>query len=175
MKDYSKGTFSMSYDFDSVINRRNTNSLKYDFAAERGKPANILPMWVADMDFPAPPEVLEDLQKIIAHGIFGYTDVKKEYYEAVINWFSYRFGFEFCPEDIVKTPGVVCALAQAVEAFSQPGDGVLIQTPVYYPFYEVIRENGRKIVKNPLIYENREYTIDFTDFENKIVDKAVKL
>ncbi|MDR0223075.1 MAG: pyridoxal phosphate-dependent aminotransferase [Oscillospiraceae bacterium] len=165
----------MKYDFDAVINRKNTNSLKYDFAAERGKPDGLLPMWVADMDFPAPVEVLEDMGKIVERGVFGYTEVKDDYYEAVGGWFGERFGYSAGKNETVKTPGVVFALAMAVRAFTKPGDGVIIHTPVYYPFFEVIRENGAKTVENPLIYKDNEYLIDFGDFEDKIKTENVKL
>jgi cystathionine beta-lyase len=163
------------YDFDKVIDRRGTNSLKYDFARERGKPDGLLPMWVADMDFPAPPEVLDDLHKTVEHGIFGYTEVKEGYYDALTSWFSSRFGFSFERRDVVKTPGVVFALALAVRAFTESGDCVIIQTPVYYPFYEVIRQNGREIVENPLVLRGGRYEIDFNDFEQKIRENTVKL
>ncbi|MCL2109665.1 MAG: pyridoxal phosphate-dependent aminotransferase [Oscillospiraceae bacterium] len=165
----------MKYNFDKIINRYGTNSLKFDFAEEQKIPADALPMWVADMDFPAPPEVLADIQSAVAHGIFGYTEAKESYYNAVINWFKSRFDYAVTRREIVKAPGIVFALAQAIRAFTEPGDAVLIQTPVYYPFYDIIRDNDRKIVTNPLIYEHRKYTINFADFERKIVDENVKL
>ena len=163
------------YDFDEVIDRRNTNSLKYDFSVERGRPADVLPLWVADMDFRAPEPVLSALRASVEHGIFGYSDVKGDYFEAVSDWFQTRFGWETKPEWLVKTPGVVFALAMAVRALTLPGDSVLIQPPVYYPFFSVIRNNGRNIVESPLVYENGSYTIDFADFERRIVEEDVKL
>jgi cystathionine beta-lyase len=165
----------MSYDFDRIIDRRGTNSIKYDFAAERGMPGGLLPMWVADMDFPAPPEVLSRLQKIISHGIFGYTEVKEDYYDAVAEWFDTRFGYKVTRKEIIKSPGVVFALAQAVRAFTEKGEAVLIQPPVYYPFFEVVKCNDRKLVENQLKYENGKYYIDFEDFERKIKENKVKL
>lgn len=164
-----------SYDFDRRIDRRNTNSLKYDFAVERGRPADVLPLWVADMDFRAPEPVLDALRKSVEHGIFGYSDTKRDYYEAVARWFQARFGWQTQPQWLVKTPGVVFALAMAVRALTQSGDGVLIQPPVYYPFFSVIRDNGRKIVENSLIYRDGKYAIDFEDFERKITEQNVKL
>ena len=164
-----------AFDFDSVIDRKHTNSLKYDFAVERGRPADVLPLWVADMDFQAPPCVLEALQKSVAHGIFGYSDTKADYAEAVIGWFSRRLNWTPQAEWLVKTPGVVYALAMALRAATEPGDAVLLQSPVYYPFYSVIRDNGRKIVENELVYENGRYSIDFVDFEQKIAAHKVKL
>ncbi|MCL2120482.1 MAG: pyridoxal phosphate-dependent aminotransferase [Planctomycetaceae bacterium] len=165
----------MTYNFDTIINRQGTNSIKFDFDKERGKPADILPMWVADMDFPAPPEVLEDIQRAVSHGIFGYTEPKEEYYNAVTNWFGSHFGYYVPKRETVIAPGIVFALAQAVRAFTEPGEAVMIQTPVYYPFFEIIRDNGRTLVGNPLVYDEGKYFIDFEDFEAKIAGNNVKL
>ena len=164
-----------TYDFDTVIDRKNTNSLKYDFAVERGRPADVLPLWVADMDFRAPEPVLAALRRSVDHGIFGYSDVKSDYYEAISRWFGEKFHWQTQPEWLVKTPGVVFALAMAVRALTQPGDSILIQPPVYYPFFSVIQDNARKVVENELIYREGRYTIDFEDFEEKIVSQDVKL
>lgn len=163
------------YDFDLEVSRCNTNSLKYDFAAERGYPADVLPLWVADMDFPAAEPILDALHKAVSHGIFGYSEVKDEYYEAVSGWFQRHFEWKPKAEWLVKTPGVVFALAAAIRALTEPGDNVLIQTPVYYPFYSVIRDNDRKITENELLYKDGRYEIDFADFEAKISDDRVKL
>ena len=163
------------YNFDAVIERRGTNSLKYDYMREMGKPVDVLPMWVADMDFSAPIEIIDDINKAIAHGIFGYTVPKDEYNEAVAGWFYSRYGYKAENRDIIKAPGVVFALVQAVRALTEPGDAVIIQTPVYYPFYDIIRNNGRELVQNPLICENGVYSIDFVDFERKIAENNVKL
>lgn len=165
----------MSYDFDKLIDRRNTNSLKWDFFAERGMPDGLLSMWVADMDFSTPQEVIDDIQRAVSHGIFGYTEVKQEYYDILSEWFFTRYGFSFYRKDVVKTPGVVYALAACIRAFTQPDDAILIQTPVYYPFYDIVKSNGRRLIKNPLKYTNGAYSIDFDDFERKIVDNSVKL
>jgi cystathionine beta-lyase len=165
----------MKYNFDTVIDRTNTNCIKYDFARERGMPEGLLPLWVADMDFPGPTEVIADIQKAAAHGIFGYTEVKDNYYSAIAAWFLSRFGYTVTRKDIVKTPGIVFAAAQAVRSFTKPGEGVIIQTPVYYPFYEIIKSNGRTLVTNPLQYANTRYTIDFDDFEQKIKANNVKM
>ncbi|MCD7845650.1 MAG: pyridoxal phosphate-dependent aminotransferase [Oscillospiraceae bacterium] len=163
------------YDFDRQIERRGTNSLKYDFAVERGRPSDVLPLWVADMDFQAPDSVLDALRKAVEHGVFGYSETKEDYTQTVASWFRERFGWETRPEWLVKTPGVVFALAMAVRALTCPGDGVLIQTPVYYPFFSVIRDNGRKVVENRLRYIQGRYTIDFEDFERQIKDNRVTL
>lgn len=165
----------MNYDFDEIIDRRNTNSLKYDFVVERGRPADVLPLWVADMDFRAPELVLDALRKAVDHGIFGYSEVKEDYYGALARWFRSHFGWQTQEEWLVKTPGVVFALAMAVRALTRPGDSVLIQPPVYYPFFSVIRDNGRKVVENCLVYEKGRYSIDFEDFERKIVEQQVNL
>lgn len=165
----------MKINFDEIIDRSNTNSLKYDFSVERGKPKDILPLWVADMDFKAPEPVLADLQKAVAHGIFGYTDVKIGYFDTLYHWFSKHYQYQPEHSWLVKTPGVVYAIAVAVRALTKEGDGVLIQEPVYYPFSHVIKGNNRRIINNSLVYKNGEYSIDFNDFEHKIKTEKVKL
>lgn len=165
----------MRFDFDKEIDRRGTNSEKYDFAAELGKPADALPLWVADMDFQAPPAVQEALRGAVEHGIFGYSDAKPDYYEAVAAWFRDRHGWDTRPEWLVKTPGVVFALATAVRALTEPGDAVLIQPPVYYPFARVVRSNGRRLAESGLVYRNGRYEIDFAEFEETLSRERVKL
>lgn len=165
----------MSFDFDREIDRRGTNCIKYDFAVEYGRPADVLPLWVADMDFPAPPAVLDALHRAVDHGIFGYSDVKDDYYAAADAWFRTRFGWQTRPEWLVRTPGVVYALAMTVRAATRPGDAVLIQPPVYYPFRSVIRDNDRRVVENELVCRGGRYEIDFADFEDRIVRENVKL
>lgn len=164
-----------TYNFDREIDRKNTNSLKYDFAVERGRDADVLPLWVADMDFQAPKPVLDALQNAVSHGIFGYSEVKGEYFDALYRWFDSRFDWQPKSEWLVKTPGVVFALAMAVRALTKEGDSVLIQPPVYYPFFEVIRDNNRKIVESPLLLTDGHYEIDFDDLEEKIASQNVKL
>lgn len=165
----------MKFDFDKVIQRKDTNSLKYDFAEEYGKPADALPLWVADMDFQTAPPILKRLEQLVQHGIFGYTDHKEDYVQAVKNWYQHRFAWDIQGEWIVKMPGVVAALAMAVRAFTKEGDSVLIQRPVYHPFSSVVETNRRNLVNNPLKLVNGYYEIDFDDFEKKIVDHQVKL
>lgn len=165
----------MPYDFDQLIDRKNTNSLKYDFAKERGKRDDLLPMWVADMDFSTPPEVSEALIDAARHGIFGYSDVKEDYFQVLTSWFASHYNWNIERKWLVKTPGVVFALAMAVRSLTKEGDSILIQRPVYYPFSEAILSNNRKLINNPLIYENGTYSIDYADFERKIVDNQVKL
>lgn len=123
------------YNFDELIDRKNTNSLKYDFAVERGRPADVLPLWVADMDFRAPQPVLDALLKAVNHGIFGYSDVKEDYYHAVSAWFERNHAWKTQPEWLIKTPGVVFALAMAVRGLTNSCDSILVQPPVYYPFF----------------------------------------
>lgn len=165
----------MHFDFDQVIERRGTGSAKFDFAERNGYPADILPLWVADMDFRAPPCVIEALHKRVEHGIFGYTDLMDGYFTAVERWFRERFHWQLQKEWLVTTPGVVFALSAAVRVMTRPGDSVLVQTPVYYPFYRVIQNNGRRIVENPLRYHEGKYTVDFEDLEKKIQEEDVKL
>lgn len=163
-------------DFDSVIERRNTRSLKYDFAAERGMPEDILPLWVADMDFKTSSYIEDALAKRAKEGVFGYSEVKTPYFEIVRDWMEKRHGWKPQEEWLVKTPGVVTALAMAVKAYTEPGDAVLIQLPVYYPFAEVIADNRRRVVSNTLYRgEDNRYHIDFEDFERKIIQNDVKL
>lgn len=166
----------MKYDFDKLIDRYNTNSLKYDCAKQWGVPEDVLPMWVADMDFQTAPEILKAMHESINHGIFGYSVPKDEYYEVVANWFRERLGWKDAKgEWIVKTPGVVFAIATAIRAFTQKEDAVLIQQPVYYPFRMVIEDNGRLCVNNPLVLADGHYEMDFADMERKIIDNNVKM
>ncbi|MDR1194921.1 MAG: pyridoxal phosphate-dependent aminotransferase [Endomicrobium sp.] len=165
----------MKYNFDKIIDRKNTNSLKYDFPAEQGYPPDCLPLWVADMDFQTPPEVRKVLEKSARHGIFGYTSPKKDYFDAVQSWFLKRFGFKSKSEWIVTAPGIVFSIATAIKAFTSAKNSVLIQTPVYYPFHSCVKINNRKLVKNSLVFRNGKYIIDFKDFEKKIIDNKVKL
>ena len=131
----------MKFNFDEVIDRKGTNSLKYDFAAEKGKSEDILPLWVADMDFRTVPEVIERLDECVKHGIFGYSNSKAEYFNAVADWFKYNFNWNVKEEWLIKTPGIVFAVAVAVRAFTNEGDSIIIQRPVYYPFGQVIESN----------------------------------
>ena len=165
----------MPVDFDTVPNRRGTNCFKYDFAREMGMPEDVLPLWVADMDFPTAPAVLERLHALAEHGIFGYTGVKDAYFSAVHNWYAQRFGWETQRSWLVTTPGVVFAIAIAIRAFTQKGDAILIQQPVYYPFANKVTENDRQLVVNPLVLKNGRYEMDFADMERKIVDNHVKM
>lgn len=165
----------MKYDFDTVIDRRGTNSLKYDFAKERGRREDVLPLWVADMDFCTAPEILERLERAVHHGIFGYSEGKEAYFIAVKKWYQNHFGWDVKPGWLVKTPGVVFAIAAAIRAFTKEGEAVLLQQPVYYPFSEAITDNHRVLVNSPLKLVDGRYVIDFEDFEKKIAENRVRL
>ncbi len=165
----------MLFDFDTVINRRGTASAKHDYVARNGYAPDTLPMWIADMDFQVAPCITEALEKATSHGIFGYSFPTDGYFAAMQNWFSARFGWEIQRDWIVFSPGVVFALSTAIRVTTEPGDAVLVTPPVYYPFYNVIRNNGRTLVESPLLYEDGRYSIDFADFEAKIAEKNVKL
>ena len=161
----------MKYDFDEIIPRRGTNSYKWDSARD----ADILPMWVADMDFRTAPPVVEALRKRVEHGIFGYVRVPDAYYAAVTNWFARRHDWQIEKEWIIYTTGVVPALSAVIKALTAPGDKVMVQTPVYNCFFSSIRNNGCGMIANPLIYRNGTYQIDFADLEQKAADPSVKV
>lgn len=162
--------------FDEIVQRRGTDCLKYDFAKRRGKPADVLPLWVADMDFKTSSYVEDALIERAEHGIFGYSDTQKVYFNAVAGWMERHHHWKIKEDWLIKTPGVVFALAMAVKAFTKAGDSILIQQPVYYPFSEVIRDNDRVIVSNDLILgDDNRYHIDLADFEKQIVEHDVKL
>lgn len=163
------------YDFDQWIDRKNTNSLKYDFAMQRKQRDDLLPLWVADMDFKLPEEVISNLRKCLDHGIFGYTDSGKSYFDALQKWFYDFHRWKIKKEWNTITPGVVFAICLAIRAFTKIGESVLIQQPVYYPFKESIERNGRKCVNNQLRYQDGKYSMDFADFESKIIENKVRL
>lgn len=164
----------MKYDFDTPVSRYGTDAAKY--AGLTGAAGELLPLWVADMDFPAPPEVLEALQERVAHGVFGYGDLAGEaYFKPLHDWYARRFGWSVEREWLVRTPGVVFAVYNAVRAFTQPGDGVLTLEPVYYPFARAVKGNRRKPAVSQLVYKDGRYFVDFADFERKIVEGDVKL
>ena len=162
--------------FDKIIDRRNTRCLKYDFAVERNMPADVLPLWVADMDFETSSYIEDAIIERAKHAIYGYSEVKTPYFDILKKWMQKHHDWDIQRKWLVKTPGVVFALAMAVKAYTEPGDAVLIQQPVYYPFSEVIKDNGRNVVSNTLyLGEDNSYHIDFEDFEQKIVDHKIKL
>lgn len=163
----------MEYDFSRPTDRRGTDSYKWDSAPE----ADIIPLWVADMDFETFPCITEALQRRVAHGIFGYTRVPEAYYEAVCNWFGKRHGWHINREDIIYTSGVVPAVSAVIKALTLPGDQVIVQGPVYNCFFSSIRNNGCETVSNSLIYNKEElrYEIDFDDLERKLAHERARL
>lgn len=162
--------------FDEIIDRKGTDCLKYDFAKRRGLPEDVLPLWIADMDFRTSSYVEDALIDRTKHGIFGYSEVKEDYFRVVAGWMNRHHNWNVEPGWLIKTPGVVFALAMAVKAYTEVGDCVLIQQPVYYPFSEVIEDNERVIVSNDLyLGTDNRYHIDFEDFEKKIVEHHIKL
>lgn len=165
----------MAYNFDEVVNRENTNSIKYDFAEENDKPKDILPLWLADMDFRAPDEVIDALVHASKHGIFGYTDIKEDYFKAVNHWYDSNFDWKTKRLWLVLTPGVVYAISMAIRTLTDENDSVMVQMPIYHPIFKTIEQNNRKLVNSSLHFENGKYTIDFNDFEQKIIDHKVKL
>ncbi|GAB6170984.1 pyridoxal phosphate-dependent aminotransferase [Paradesulfitobacterium aromaticivorans] len=160
----------MRYDFDEVIERKHTNSLKWDFAESKFGEKDLLPMWVADMDFKVPQPVTEAIVRKAEEGVYGYADRLNPYYEAVIGWMERRHGWKIEREWITYSPGVVSALHWLVRAYTNPGDKVVIQAPVYYPFYSAVENNGCDIVINELRLENGHYRMDFNDLEQKLKD-----
>lgn len=160
----------MKYDFDKTIDRRATNSYKWDSA-----PEGVLPMWVADMDFRTAPAIIDALQKRVAHGIFGYTRVPDAYYDAVTSWFSRRHGWDIDREWIIYTSGVVPAVSAVIKAMTVPGDKVIVQTPVYNCFFSSIRNNGCEIVSNPLRRTADTYEMDFDALERCAADPRAKV
>lgn len=165
----------MKFDFDTVVNRKNTNAIKYDLANKRGKPEDAVSLWVADMDFPTAPCIQKAVAEKAAHGIWGYSRPDNRYYDALKKWYKERHNFEVQNEWVVNTPGVCFALAAAIKAFTNEGESVLIQKPVYYPFFNIINSLQRKVVNSSLILKNNHYEIDFDDFERKIVQENVKM
>lgn len=163
----------MEYDFSRPTDRRGTDSYKWDSAPE----ADIIPLWVADMDFETFPGITEALQRRVAHGIFGYTRVPEAYYEAVCRWFGKRHGWRINREDIIYTSGVVPAVSAVIKALTLPGDQVIVQGPVYNCFFSSIRNNGCEMVSNSLIYNKEElrYEINFDDLERKLKHERARL
>lgn len=160
----------MKYNFDKIINRIGTNSSKWDTTK-----SGVLPMWVADMDFEVAPKIIENIIQTANHGIFGYTVIPNEYYEAEINWSKRSFNFEIKKEWIIPTTGVIPSLSSIIQTFCKEDDKILIQSPVYHYFDIAAKANDIDIVRNNLIYENGKYNIDFADFEEKLKDEKVKL
>ena len=162
---------NMKYDFDSPVQRRGTNSYKWDVAGNE----NLLPMWVADMDFRTAPAIVDALRRRVEHGIFGYTRVPDSYYDAVTGWFARRHGWTMDRDWIIYTSGVVPALSAIIKALTVPGDKVLVQTPVYNCFFSSVRNNGCGLVSSPLVHTGDTFVMDYDDLERKAADPDVKL
>jgi cystathionine beta-lyase len=158
----------MRYDFDKVIDRKNTDSIKWETYKE-----DVLPLWVADMDFEVAEPICEAIRNRASHSIYGYTSPGDEYYSAMFSWWKNRHDFELKKDWILFSPGVVPSVNMLIQAFNQPGDKVLIQVPVYTPFFEAIKNNGCQVVENPLINDNGRFLIDFEDLEMKLRDPRV--
>lgn len=156
-----------TFDFDTVINRRGTNSYKWDIVKEE----DVIPLWVADMDFKAAPAILEALKKRVEHGVFGYTLVPDSYYEAIINWFARRHNWQIDRSWIIYTTGVVPAVSCAIKTLTLPGEKVLIQTPDYNCFFSSIKNNGCEVAENELVRRGDSYEVDFEDFERQCADE----
>lgn len=165
----------MSYNFNQITDRHNTNACKIDLAVARGKPADVLSLWVADMDFPTAPAILQALHQKIDHGIFGYSCLDEEFLTALAAWMKNEHNFTFDRRELVTTPGVVFAISSAIKAFTKEGESVLIQSPVYYPFKNMIEANNRRTVTSSLYEKDGKWHIDFDDFEKKIIENDVKL
>lgn len=161
----------MEYNFDELIVRRATNSYKWDTPED----GDVLPMWVADMDFRTAPVIVEALRKRVEHGIFGYTRVPQAYYDAVTEWFATRHNWQIDPQTILYTSGVVPAVSAVIKALTSPGDKVLVQTPAYNCFYSSIRNNGCRMAANALRYAEGRYTLDFDDLEAKAADPDTRI
>lgn len=161
----------MGYNFDDIVNRKGSNSYKWD----SDKKEDVLPMWVADMDFKTAPPIIDAIAKRVQHGVFGYAKVPDTYYEAVISWFGRRHDFTIEKDWIIYTIGCVPAISATILALTNPGDKVIVQEPVYNCFFSSIRNNQCESVSNDLIYEDGKYTIDFENLEEKVADPKARL
>ncbi|MTI68854.1 MAG: pyridoxal phosphate-dependent aminotransferase [Firmicutes bacterium] len=164
----------MKYNFDKVIDREGSDCIKWDHVDLYFGKKDLLPMWVADMDFEVPKEINEAIKKRTEHGVYGYTKRPDSFYYSLINWTNKRHNWDIKKEWIIYTPGVVPAINIAINAYTKPGDKVIIQSPVYFPFSESVKNNGRQLIDNELKLENGRYVMDFEDLEKKI-DSRVKL
>ncbi|MHA2038194.1 MAG: MalY/PatB family protein [Promethearchaeota archaeon] len=165
------------FDFDHVIDRTNSNSAKWDkkVLERRFGDSDLLPLWVADMDFKAPQPIIDKLVQTAEYGIFGYSVLPPSFFESILSWFKRRYGWDIDKQWLTQTPGVIPALDVAVNAFCNSGDKVIVQNPIYYPFYPVIENNGCRILLNPLKLSNNQYTMDFEDLEKRVKDPRAKM
>lgn len=162
------------FDFDKEVNRKNTGAIKFDWDVKMGK-EGLIPLWVADMDFETPDFIIDAIKERASQGVFGYTEPLDDYYEAVIDWFKRNHNWSIDKEAILTAPGVVYALTIAIEAFTKPGDAIIIQEPVYYLFRKMSAHNNRKVVNSELLYKEGQYEMNLDDFEKKIVENNVKM
>lgn len=162
----------MAHEFDDYIDRRSTHSYKWDQSLKLFGRDDILPLWVADMDFPSPPGVRRELERRAAHGVYGYTITSQGYIDSIVEWLASKHQWTIRPEWLSHSPGIVTSLSIAVELFSEPEGSVILQSPVYYPFYDVIRMNGRKAAVNPLVIRNGRYEMDYGQLEQLMRDGA---
>ncbi len=158
----------MKYNFDEIVYREGTNSIKYDARERYFKNKDVLPLWVADTDFKTPDFIVSAIKNRASHEIYGYTYRPDSFFEAVIGWMKRRHNWDIQKEWISSSPGVVAGLTLAIEAFSNPGDGVIVQPPVYFPFFESVKGTHRQMIENPLKIQNNRYTFDFDDLKSKI-------
>jgi cystathionine beta-lyase len=163
-----------SFDFDAVIDRRHTHSLKWDHCGSTFGLDDVIPLWVADMDFAAPPAVVEAVSRRAAHGAYGYASTPESFWESVTGWLRNRHGWEVERGWLARSPGVVPALSLCVHAFTRPGDGIVVQTPVYYPFFRAVEDNGRRLLRNPLTFEGGRYRMDLAGLE-RTVDQDTRM
>jgi cysteine-S-conjugate beta-lyase len=164
----------MHYNFDEIVDRKNTSCVKFDLRDKIFKNEDVIPMWVADMDFKTPPFIIEALQKRLDHEILGYTFISPTVFESIVTWIRLRHNWEIRPDWISFSPGIVPAVNLLVMAFTEPGDRVIVQPPVYFPFFSAVENHGRKLVYNPLIYSEGNYEMDFDDLESKM-DATTKM
>lgn len=165
----------MKYNFDEFINRENTASVKYDLRKEIFENPDVIPMWVADMDFKTPDFIVKAIKERLNHEVFGYSIRPKSYYQSIIDWVKRRHNWEIKEEWISFSPGIVPAINMAVLAYTDPGDKIIIQPPVYHPFFYAIKNNDRELVENPLNLRNGRYFINFKDLEDKLKDAKMLL
>ena len=164
----------MAYDFDTVVDRRGTSSVKWDYEEKYTGMTGLLPLWVADMDFPAPPEIMGAIRRRVDHGIFGYVREPDSYFEAAAAWLARRHSWRVPREWMVASPGVLPSLSAAILAFTQPGEGIVLQPPVYHPFAMRVRSNGRRVVENPLVVRDRTWQMDLDGLE-KVIDQGTRM
>ncbi len=157
-----------SFDFDTVLDRRHTHSLKWDQCDTLYGLPDVIPMWVADMDFAAPPAVVDAVSRRAAHGAYGYASTPESFWESAIGWLRDRHGWAVERQWLGRAPGVVPAVSLCVNAFTAPGDGVVVQTPVYYPFFRAVEDNGRRLIRNPLVADGARYRMDLDDLERRL-------